>query len=71
MWAEWVNAGNDRLAHLAAHLPRVAERLWSPRTVADVGDMYRRMAILSLQLEELGLMHKEEPGHDAASSCAR
>jgi hexosaminidase len=35
----------------------IAERFWSPRTVNDVDDMYRRLAIVSLQLEELGLMH--------------
>src|SRR4029079_11742180 len=36
----------------------IAERLWSPRTVTDVPDMYRRLAVISLQLEELGLTHK-------------
>jgi hexosaminidase len=37
----------------------IAERLWSPRNVTDVTDMYRRLAVISLQLEELGLMHKK------------
>jgi hexosaminidase len=37
----------------------IAERLWSPRTVTDINDMYRRLAVISLQLEELGLMHKK------------
>jgi hexosaminidase len=33
----------------------VAERLWSPRTVSDVEDMYRRLRVLSARLEELGV----------------
>src|SRR6185503_17361919 len=36
----------------------IAERLWSPRSVADVEDMYRRLEIVSRELEELGLMHE-------------
>src|SRR2546428_8042900 len=35
----------------------VAERLWSPRAVADVDDLYRRLAVVSARLEELGLTH--------------
>lgn len=35
----------------------IAERLWSPSTVTDVDDMYRRLDIISVQLEELGLTH--------------
>ena len=33
----------------------MAERFWSPRTVADLGDMYRRLAVVSGELEELGV----------------
>ncbi len=33
----------------------VAERLWSPRAVTDVDDMYRRLRVLSARLEELGV----------------
>ncbi|MBV8857984.1 MAG: hypothetical protein JOZ02_13710, partial [Acidobacteria bacterium] len=36
-----------------------AERLWSPREVRDVDDMYRRLAVVSVQLEELGLTHEK------------
>jgi len=36
----------------------IAERLWSPANVRDVDDMYRRLEIISLQLEELGLTHR-------------
>jgi hexosaminidase len=35
----------------------IAERLWSPRSVNDVDDMYRRLAVESLRLETLGLTH--------------
>jgi hexosaminidase len=35
----------------------IAERLWSPRSVSDVDDMYRRLAAESLRLEALGLTH--------------
>ncbi len=35
----------------------IAERLWSPRSVNDVDDMYRRLAVESLRLEALGLTH--------------
>ena len=37
----------------------IAERFWSPGHVKDVPDMYRRLEIISLQLEELGLLHKK------------
>ena len=35
----------------------IAERLWSPATVTDIEDMYRRLAITSRNLEELGIQH--------------
>ena len=37
----------------------IAERLWSPATIRDVDDMYRRLEKMSFQLEELGLLHKK------------
>jgi hexosaminidase len=37
----------------------IAERLWSPRDVTDVEDMYRRLSVVSIQLEELGLTHEK------------
>ncbi|HWB25126.1 MAG TPA: family 20 glycosylhydrolase [Chitinophagaceae bacterium] len=35
----------------------IAERLWSPQNIIDVDDMYRRLDIVSLNLETLGLQH--------------
>ncbi|MDN3659421.1 family 20 glycosylhydrolase [Ferruginibacter paludis] len=35
----------------------IAERLWSPKAVTDTDDMYRRLDMVSLQLESLGLQH--------------
>ncbi|MDO1448711.1 family 20 glycosylhydrolase [Rhodocytophaga aerolata] len=37
----------------------IAERFWSPGSVKDVEDMYRRLDIISLQLEEVGLLHEK------------
>ena len=37
----------------------IAERLWSPRPVMDVDDMYRRLETTSFHLEELGLLHRK------------
>ncbi len=35
----------------------IAERLWSPASVRNVDDMYRRLGPVSVELEELGLLH--------------
>ena len=35
----------------------IAERLWSPASVTNVDDMYRRLGPVSVWLEELGLLH--------------
>jgi hexosaminidase len=58
MWAEWVTPETIE-SRLWPRTAAIAERLWSPRTVTDVPDMYRRLAVVSLQLEELGLLHKK------------
>lgn len=57
MWGEWVTAEtiDSRLWPRAA---AIAERLWSPRDIRDVPDMYRRLAIISRRLDEAGLRHE-------------
>ncbi|HEX5602602.1 MAG TPA: family 20 glycosylhydrolase [Pyrinomonadaceae bacterium] len=57
MWAEWVTPETID-SRIWPRTAAIAERLWSPRTVTDVPDMYRRLAVISRQLEELGLTHK-------------
>src|SRR5829696_296731 len=57
MWAEWVTPETID-SRIWPRTAAIAERLWSPRHVTDIPDMYRRLAIISLQLEELGLTHK-------------
>src|SRR6266496_4887213 len=61
MWGEWVSPetiGSRIWPRTAA----IAERLWSPRNVTNVEDMYRRLSVISRQLEDLGLTHEKNYG---------
>jgi hexosaminidase len=58
MWAEWVTPETID-SRIWTRTAVIAERLWSPREVYDVDDMYRRLDVISLQLEELGLTHRK------------
>ena len=57
MWGEWV--GPDTVeSRIWPRSAAIAERFWSPREVNNEDDMYRRLARVSIQLEELGLQHE-------------
>ncbi|MGA7886427.1 MAG: family 20 glycosylhydrolase [Acidobacteriaceae bacterium] len=56
MWSESVDAENID-SRLWPRTAAIAERLWSPQSVNNVDDMYRRLDVESLRLEALGLTH--------------
>jgi hexosaminidase len=58
MWSEWVSPETID-SRIWPRTAAIAERFWSPRNVTDVADMYRRLDSVSIQLEELGLMHEK------------
>jgi len=58
MWGEYVSPETID-SRIWPRTAAIAERLWSPSTTTDVDDMYRRLAVVSIELEELGLMHEK------------
>ncbi len=58
MWAELVTPENVD-SRIWPRTAAIAERFWSPQRVKDVSNMYRRLDVISLQLEELGLTHEK------------
>ena len=57
MWAEFVSPETVD-SRIWPRTAAIAERLWSPGSVRDLEDMYRRLDRLSLRLEEHGLQHE-------------
>jgi hexosaminidase len=60
MWAEQLNT-ETLDSRLWPRTMAVAERFWSPQGDRDVSDMYRRLRVNSLKLEDLGLRHISGP----------
>jgi hexosaminidase len=58
MWSEWVSPETID-SRIWPRTAAIAERLWSPRNVTDLDDMYRRLEAISVELEELGLTHEK------------
>jgi hexosaminidase len=56
MWSELVTPETID-SRIWPRTAAIAERLWSPASVTNVDDMYRRLGPLSIWLEELGLLH--------------
>ena len=57
MWAEHVSPETVD-SRIWPRLAAVAERFWSPASVRDVDDMYRRLSLISVALERAGLGHE-------------
>ena len=56
MWAEFVNPENIE-SRIWPRAAAIAERLWSPSSVDDVADLYRRLESFDRELIRLGLQH--------------
>jgi len=57
MWGEWVNPENID-SRIWPRTAAIAERFWSQASINDVNDMYRRLEVVSRELEDLGLGHE-------------
>lgn len=58
MWSELVSPETVD-SRIWPRTAAIAERLWSPASVRDVDDMYRRLAVIEYQLEDAGLSHRK------------
>jgi hexosaminidase len=57
MWEEFASDESIE-SRIWPRAAAIAERLWSPQHVQDVNSMYRRLAAVSAELEQLGLTHR-------------
>jgi hexosaminidase len=60
MWAEQLNPETVD-SRVWPRTMALAERFWSPQSDRDISDMYRRLRINSLKLEDAGLRHISGP----------
>lgn len=60
MWAEQLHPETVD-SRVWPRTAAIAERFWSAQSDRDVNDMYRRLRILSLELEDVGLTHITGP----------
>ncbi|HEX4932269.1 MAG TPA: family 20 glycosylhydrolase [Gemmatimonadaceae bacterium] len=60
MWAEYITAETAD-SRIWPRLGAIAERLWSPRAVTDVADLYRRLDRLTDRLEAAGFRVRSHP----------
>ena len=56
MWAELITPETID-SRLWPRTAAIAERFWSPAEVKDIDDMYRRLKVISVELEDFGLTH--------------
>lgn len=61
MWAEQLDQRTID-SRIWPRTAAIAERFWSPEQVRDVEDMYRRLDVVSVDLEGLGLRHLSQEG---------
>jgi len=57
MWSEWISPETID-SRIWPRTAAIAERLWSPRSVIDIDDMYRRLDIVDRELENLGMTQR-------------
>ncbi len=57
MWVEFATPENVD-SRIWPRTAAIAERFWSPRTLKDPVDMYRRLEVVSEWLDSLGLQHR-------------
>ncbi len=60
MWAEQLNPETVD-SRVWPRTLAIAERFWSPQSDRDVADMYRRLRLTSLELEDVGVTHISGP----------